>query len=263
MNTGRHRQLGKHSVSAVCFPRSAFVLRGTRGSPCLRPYYIMNYCLASFARTKPIDPRRASSKSFQKKKNNNNNCCETRSKTFFHGKRKKKRGGDRSVRWIPSSSSCLSNTSSSWSSNVCPRVLRIVLTFSFSIRPDLVESNMEKALLSTVKNNRILFSRCRFDNIYIYIFFSNASKLVLRQRESVSFRRSAFSCVFVRKIYGEYDRCCCWKQPSNKSIPFGRRSSSRPPPRLEDRSILFEVRSAFVYAFRGNKMRGPAVLQKD
>lgn len=92
MNTGRHRQLGKHSVSAVCFPRSAFVLRGTRGSPCLRPYYIMNYCLASFARTKPIDPRRASSKSFQKKKNNNNNCCETRSKTFFHGKRKK-RGG--------------------------------------------------------------------------------------------------------------------------------------------------------------------------
>lgn len=181
----------------------------------------------------------------------------------FSWKKKKKGGDDRSVRWIPSSSSCLSNTSSSWSSNVCPRVLRIVLTFSFSIRPDLVESNMEKALLSTVKNNRILFSRCRLDNIYIYIFFSNASKLVLRQRESVSFRRSAFSCVFVRKIYGEYDRCCCWKQPSNKSIPFGRRSSSRPPPRLEDRSILFEVRSAFVYAFRGNKMRGPAVLQKD
>lgn len=51
---------------------------------------------------------------------------------------------------LPSVSSASSNSSSSPSSYVCPNVFRIVRTFSFSIFPDLLESNMENARRNTL-----------------------------------------------------------------------------------------------------------------
>lgn len=197
----------------------------------------MNYYSASFARTKPIDP--SSSKSFRKRRKKEEIIIARiidRKLVLQRNKKKRGRVIETLNECIPSSSSCLSNTSSSWSSKVCPRVLRIVLTFSFSIRPDLVESNMEKALLSTVKNNRIL-SSCLDD---IYILFIN---------KRILFRRSAFSCERFRE--------------ENLLLAVLLLEAIN---RFRDRHLASRIdRSSLklnVYAFRVNKMRGGQLFSK-
>lgn len=220
MNTGRHRRLGKHSVSTVCFFPVRLSFTAVHVVPRVSGHIISWIIIRPRSLERSRSIRRRASRSEKEKKKEEIIIARIIDRKRVLQRNKKKRGGsDRNVGWMYTFLVLLFE-----------QHLELVIVESVSQgvedRPHFflldpprlgrIEHGEGSPQHCKKQSNFILLSRW-----YIYSFFKWKNIIWSIRIFVRAFPRGKFTAS--RVVVG-----------SDKSI-------SRPPPRLEDRSILFEV----------------------